>query len=367
MHAPKLKSPGLPGDIRPRTVGIIGFDGVSALDLIAPLEAFKAARAYREYHRMHSCYEVVLIALTRKRFVSESGVVFKAEALLSAISGLDTVIIPGAGGKRSAEVCEAISLWLRANASGSRRIVSISTGIFAVAPSGYLDGRQVATHWRFCQELAARFPKLHVSDTASFIKDGPFYTCGAGMAGMEMSLALIEEDYGPRTALEVAREFVLRLRPAGAERALIHPPQSQRESSERLAELPAWILEHLHENLSVETLSKRACVSPRHFRRLFQAVFRTGPAEFVEQLRLGEARRRLVRSRARIESVAASVGFKSADSFRRAFERQIGMTPSAFRTRLRAPSEEQSRSVPRPGLAQRHQRPMDSPIAAAVN
>ncbi len=106
MHAPKLKSPRLPGDIRPRTVGIIGFDGVSALDLIAPLEAFKAARAYREYHRMHSCYEVVLIALIRKRFVSESGVVFKADALLSAISGLDTVIIPGAGGKRSEEVCE---------------------------------------------------------------------------------------------------------------------------------------------------------------------------------------------------------------------------------------------------------------------
>ncbi len=335
MQTPTLEPTRLPGDSAPRTIGFIGFDGVAALDFIGPLEAFKAARAYDRYHSTGSCYEVLILGLNAKRFVSESGLVFQANKLLQTVSSLDTVIIPGGSGEQLDEVRREISVWLRARAGCARRVVSVNTGIYALALSGFLDGRQVATHWRSCRDLAGRFPRLHVSDTASFVKDGPFYTCGGGTAGMEMTLALIEEDHGSRVALEVAREFVMRLRPPGAERALIHPPQGERESSERLAELPAWILGHLHENLSVEALAERTCVCPRHFSRLFKTVFQTTPAEFVEQLRLGEARRRLALPRAKIKNVAHSVGFKSADAFRRAFERQIGVSPSKFRMRFR--------------------------------
>lgn len=329
-----LNNSRLPGDVVSPTIGIVGFDGVAALDFIGPLEAFKAARSYKQYHRSHSCYEVIVLGLTAKRFVSESGVVFKADETLEAVSSLDTVIIPGGSAGHLPEVSRSISVWLRAHAGRVRRIASVNTGIYALARSGFLEDRHVATHWRFCRDVAQRFPKLRVSDTASFVKDGPFYTCGGGTAGMEMTLALIEEDYGSPVSLEVAREFVMRLRPSGADRALIHPPQSEWESSERLAELPAWIVAHLHENLSVEALAGRTSLCPRHFSRLFKAVFHTTPAEFVEQMRLGEARRRLAFPRATIKSVAVSVGFKSADAFRRSFERQIGVTPSKFRMRF---------------------------------
>ena len=334
MRASARRKSYLPGDIVARTIGIVGFDGVAALDLVGPLEALHAARAYNQYHRSHSCYEILVLGLNAKRFFSESGQAFKADQLLDTVSSLDTIIIPGGSAEHLPAVGRDISLWLRAHVSDVRRVASINTGVYALALSGCLDGRQVATHWRSCRDLSERFPKLHVNDTASFLKDGPFYTCGGGTAAMEMTLALIEEDYGSAVALEVARKFVMRLRPPGAERALIHPPQAERESSERLAELPAWILAHLHENVSVEALAARACVCPRHLRRLFKEVFRTTPAEFVEQLRLGEARRRLALPRAKIENVAASVGFKSADTFRRAFERQIGVNPSAFRARF---------------------------------
>ena len=333
MHAPAIDQPRLKSRGKPRVIGLLGFDGVAALDLIGPLEAFKAAQSYRPYNKESNCYRVLLLGLTSRRFVSESGLVFKADELLEAVTQLDTLIVPGGKASRLLEAGAKLAGWLGAHAGRVKRVASINTGLVALAQSGFLDGRQVVTHWRICREVAQRFPRLHVTDTASFVKDGPFYTSGGGTAGMEMTLAMIEEDYGEKVALEVAREFVLSLRPPGAERALIHPRQSEREASERLSELPAWILGHLQERLTVAILAERACVCPRHFSRLFKAVFQTTPAEFVEQLRLGEARRRLSLPGVKIKTVATSVGFKSADSFRRAFERRTGISPSKFRRR----------------------------------
>jgi transcriptional regulator GlxA family with amidase domain len=324
----------LPGDIVPRVIGILGFDGVATLDFIGPLEAFKAARTYDNYHRINSCYDVVILGLNAKTFVSESGIVFKADKTIQAVSSFDTIIVPGGSGCHLPDINKGVSSWLRAQEGRVRRVASVCGGIYALAESGLIDGRRVATHWRFSRDVARRFPKLQVSYTASFLKDGPFHTCGGGAAGMEMTLALINEDYGPRVALEVAREFVMRLRPPGAEESLIYPPKQERESAERLADLPAWILAHLDNDLSVEVLAERACLCPRHFSRLFKRVFKTTPAEFVEQLRLGEARRRLLIPATTIKSVALSVGFKSADAFRRAFERELGLTPNSFRIRF---------------------------------
>jgi transcriptional regulator GlxA family with amidase domain len=337
------KQPALAGDIVPRVIGILGFNGVSTLDFIGPLEAFKAARTYDNYHRTNSCYEVIILGLNTRSFVSESGVLFKAQRTVQAMSSFDTIIIPGGIGCRLPEINGSISTWLSKQENRVRRIVSVCAGIYPLARTGLLEGRQVATHWRFATDVAQRFPKLRVNYTASFLKDGAFYTCGGGTAPIEMTLALINEDYGSRVALSVAREFVMRLRPPGAYESFIHPPRGERESSERLTELPAWILAHLSDNLSVEVLAERACLCPRHFSRLFKEVFKTTPAEFVEQLRLGEARRRLLVPRTSIKSVADSVGFKSADAFRRAFERRLGISPSGFQARYQPRGENRSR------------------------
>lgn len=324
----------LPVDIAPRIIGILGFDGVATLDFIGPLEAFKAARDYDNYHRRRSCYEVVILGLTNKTFVSESGVVCQAERLLAGISALDTLLIPGGSGSRLLEVKRQISAWLRQHHEKLRRVATVCTGLYPLAESGLIDGREVVTHWRCAREFAQCFPALRVNETASFLQDGRFYTAGGGRAGMEMTLALINEDYGPQVAREVAREFVLRLKPSGAEQSLIFAPKDQAESSERLLDLPAWILAHLDGDLSVEALADKCAVCPRHFSRLFKRVFSKTPAEFVEQLRLGEARRRLLLPDTTIKSVAEAVGFKSADAFRRAFERELKISPTTFRVRF---------------------------------
>jgi transcriptional regulator GlxA family with amidase domain len=201
-----------------------------------------------------------------------------------------------------------------------------------------LKGRQVTTHWRFAQLLARKFPEVHVNYTASFLKDGIFYSCSGGAAAIEMTLSLIEEDYGVQVALSVARELVVELRPPGGDRHELESFDYQVSPAERLADLPAWIAAHLRGNLSVDALAKRTSLCPRHFGRLFKRIFKTTPAHFVEQLRLEEARRRLLVPRHNVDSVAASVGFKSADAFRRAFERCFRVSPSDFRGRVLAES-----------------------------
>jgi transcriptional regulator GlxA family with amidase domain len=334
----------LPSDIAPRVIGILGFDGVSALDLIGPLEAFKAARTYDNYHRTYSCYEVVMLGLKTRNFVSDSGVEFKAHKTIQATSSFDTIIIPGGTGCCVPQISSAISAWLSKQECRVRRIASVCAGIYPLAATGLVDGRRVVTHWRIAPDVAKRFPKLRVNQTASFLKDGVFYTCGGGTAAMEMMVALINEDHGSRVALSVAREFVMRLRPPGADESFVRPVQGEQESAERLADLPAWILAHLNNNLSVEVLAEKTCLCPRHFSRVFKRVFEMTPAEFVERLRLGEARRRLLAPRATIKDVADSVGFKSADAFRRAFERELGLTPSSFRARFQPRGKTRSRA-----------------------
>lgn len=316
----------------PKRIGFLGFDGVTTLDFTGPLEAFSSAREAQSNHR---CYETLLIGATRRTFVAQSGATFKAQHTVATAPALDTIIIPGGAGLRDADTSQAIADWLLGAGASVRRIAAVSTGIYPVAHTGLLDGRRVTTHWRHAQHLATTFRALRVDDTGSFIQDERFYTCGGGTAGIEMSLALIEEDYGAKVALSVARELVVNLRPASeGER---HVPQApyQPTAEERLAELPAWISSRLAANLSVEVLADRACLCPRHFSRIFKQAFRSTPAEFVELLRIKEAARRLSAQRLSIASVAEAVGFKSPEVFRRAFERRFGVSPRSFQQQIR--------------------------------
>ena len=326
-----MRDPAEIKNAKPKAIGFLGFDGLTAADLTGPLEALGLARTNEGEGGERACYALRIMGVSGKTFTSESGLVFKAKDTLADNPGFDTVIIPGGMGARVGETQRDLAEWLLAHSAQFKRIVAVGTGIYPLAKSGLLDGRRVTTHWRFGQEIARRFPKLRVDQGASFLKDGPFYTCGGGTAAVELILTLIEDDYGSQVALSVAREVGVRLRPLGDHANPLDPSQFECGPNDRLAELPAWVAAHLNDNLSVEVLAGRACLCPRHFGRLFKRVFRSTPANFVETLRMDEARRQLLLTRKSVESVATAVGFTNSDSFRRAFERRVGINPTAFR------------------------------------
>jgi transcriptional regulator GlxA family with amidase domain len=317
--------------MKPLRVGLIGYDGIQALDLIGPSDAFTVPKIPGPDGKPRSCYEIVILGLTKKPFRAESGVLFQPHATLSESPLLDTLIVPGGVGSRIPRISDPISRWITNRARGIRRIASVCTGIYLVGPTGLLNGRNVTTHWRFAADVARRFPKLNVSHDALFLKDGAFYTAGGVTSSIDLSLALIEEDYGARVALSVARDLVVYLKRAGGQKQYSEPLEFQINSTDRFGELATWMIDHLREDLSLDALAKRACLSPRHFARRFKQTFGGTPAAFVENLRLDEARRRLSERTQTIETVGASVGFHSDDSFRRAFQRRFGVNPRTYR------------------------------------
>lgn len=326
-----------------KRVGFLGYEGVMALDLAGPIDAFTTAALEGADGHLEGCYDVVIIGLSAKPFTSESGIIFKPHTTIYDVPALDTLIIPGGRGLRVPAIQGKAAAWIAEQAAGVRRIASICTGIYALAATGLLDGRRVTTHWRHARNVARCFPRLRVDPNALYLKDGRFYT-GAGVtSGIDLSLALIEEDFGPRVALAVARDLVVYLKRPGGQEQFSEPLQYQTESGDRLADVAAWIQGHLRQDLSVDTLANRACLSPRHFSRRFKDAFGLTPASFVEDSRLGEARQRLTSRAQTVENVAASVGFASADAFRRAFERRFGIKPSTYRKHFDLHSRESTK------------------------
>jgi len=318
----------------PKRIGLIGFDGVASVDLSGPAEAFsRVTVGQADYHRIPG-YELVMLAVSKRQFTADGGLIFKPHTTFEKAPSLDTIIIPGGAALRHPPINDPISAFVRQRAPQTRRIVSLCSGIYPLAATGLLAGRKVTTHWRCANDVAARFPYLRVDDGALFVKDGKFYTSAGATAGIDLALFLIEEDYGPRISLSVARELVVYVKRSGSQEQYSERLQFQMSSISRLSELGTWILSHLNQNLSVEKLAAKACLCPRQFGRRFKAEFGSTPAEFVERARLDEARRRLCLAGATIENVAASVGFHSSDVFRRRFEQRIGVTPTEFRRRF---------------------------------
>ena len=301
------------------------------MELTGPFEALSLARVDAGDGKIRAGYAPRIISVSGNTFKAESGLVFKTRHSLAKGADVDTIIVPGGVGAREGQAQCDIAGWLSIHGGQIKRIVSVCSGIYPLAKSGLLEGRRVTTHWRFQQDISRRYPGIRLDQSASFLKDGRFHTCGGGTAAIELILTLIEEDYGYRVALSVARELGMRLRPLGELESNLDTSQFECGPEDRLAELPAWIAAHLNQNLSVEILAERACLCPRHFSRLFKRVFRSTPANFVETLRIDEARRQLLLARKSVESVAAAVGFANRDSFRRAFERRLGVNPTTLR------------------------------------
>jgi len=313
----------------PIRIALLAYPGVQTLDLVGPLDAFDAANAVQS-----GAYAVATATVDGQTFLSESRLKITPDCALDEAGPIDTLIVPGGAGLRVPAVAAAMSAAIARHASQCRRIVSICTGIYGVAPTGLLDGCRVTTHWRHAADVTRRFPALQVDCDKIYIQQGPLYTAAGVTAAIDVSLALIQEDYGARVSLAVARELVVYIKRSGGQRQFSVPLQFQVKAGDRFAELAAWIVAHLGEDLTVDILAARVSLSPRQFTRRFTEIFGQSPAELIQALRLDAARDHLVETNAPIESIAVAVGFRSDDVFRRAFDRRFGVTPTEYRSRF---------------------------------
>jgi len=318
----------------PKHIVIVGYDNITSLDLAGPLEAFNSAYIEDSQGKFQPCYRVTIAALGAKTFCSESGLRMTAACFLSSLRHMDTLLIPGGSGMRTSAAGLKLASWIGRREHRIRRIASVCTGIYGVAPTGLLNGRKVTTHWKFSSELAVRYPELKVDANALYIRDGKFYTSAGITAGIDLALALIEEDFGAGVALSVARELVMYVKRPGGQEQYSEPLRFQVESTSRFSDLATWMVGHLDKDLSVETLAEYIHLCPRQFARRFKEEFKSTPAAFVQRLRLDEARKRLTAADCTVESIADSVGFRDPDSFRRAFVQRFGVAPRQYRSRF---------------------------------
>jgi transcriptional regulator GlxA family with amidase domain len=309
---------------------------MTAVDLMGPTEVFSRPTIAADDGRERHFYKVMTIGVSAKPCVTESGVAVEPHLDMQHAPQFDTIIIPGGSGIHDPRFNKKIIEWLIGRAPATRRIAALGAGIYALAATGLLDGREVVIHWRFAKDVASQFPKLRVDAGKLFAKDGAFYTCAGGISAVDFSLALIDEDLGRQVALKLACELVVPLKRSDNEEQYSESLRFQVESSDRFTDLPAWILSHLSHDLSVDALAERACMSRRNFTRLFNKTFGKSPSRFVAEARINEARRRVLIPRVNLENIAASLGFKSADVFSKAFERHVGVRPRAYRALCKA-------------------------------
>jgi transcriptional regulator GlxA family with amidase domain len=238
---------------------------------------------------------------------------------------MDTLVIPGGCSMRDPRFGAKVARWIAQRSPKLHRIAAVCTGVYGLAGTGMLDGRWVTTHWRYAQDFSKRFPEVRVDPNAIFMKDGKFYTSAGITSGIDLALALIEEDYGATVSLSVARELVVYLRRPGGQAQYSEPLRFEAQAPDRLADVAGWIVTNLHKPITVESLAQQARLCPRQFSRRFKLAFGTTPADFVEKARLNEAQRRLADSARRIDRVAASLGYRSA---------QFGISPNLYRSRF---------------------------------
>jgi transcriptional regulator GlxA family with amidase domain len=333
MRAMEPRTPG-----RPLRIALFAYPGVQALDLSGPLEMFaRATRFLRDEGRAHPGYSLAVVGTGKGPLSASSGFRFLPDTTFRALRGsLDTLLVVGGRGIDAVAGDRAILGWLRRVAGRVRRLGSVCTGAFLLAEAGLLDGRTATTHWSRAAELARRYPRVRVEEDRIWVRDGNLYTSAGVTAGMDLALALIEEDLGAEVALAVARAMVMYLRRPGDQSQYSAPLRLQAAETPSLRALVAWATEHPAGDLSVPALAQRVGKSPRHLTRVFRRELGIAPAEAVEQLRLEAARRALQQSAGSLDEVAARCGFGSAEVLRRVFLRALHVTPSAYRARFAA-------------------------------
>ena len=313
---------------RPRRIVLVTFPGVLGLDLFGPAEVFATAGRLRP-----GSYELEMVG--GGEVATSSGLGLRpGSGLPKRTAGIDTIVVPGGAGVAEAEEDAELVAWLAGAAGRVRRVASVCTGAFLLARAGVLDGRRATTHWAYCPRLARRYPAVDVVSDPIFVRDGGVSTSAGVTAGMDLALALVEEDLGPEVALEVARWHVMFVKRPGGQSQFSASLAGQLAESGPLRAVQEWIADNLDADLSVAALADRAHMSERNFARVFQREVGTTPARYVEGLRIERARIALSESRQPVDAVARRCGFGTAATMRRAFERRLRIRPSDYRARF---------------------------------
>lgn len=314
------------GNVQQRRVVFLVFDDFQALDLVGPYEVFRGAGEY-----------LCQVVASRPGSVrSDSGLPIGAESGIDEVDprSVDTLVVVGGPGVETACADTRLMRWLRA-AARARRVASVCTGAFLLAAAGLLDGKRVTTHWAFTAQLAREYPRVHVDRDPIFVHDGNIWSSAGVTAGMDLALALVEDDLGRPTALELARYLVLFLRRPGGQTQFSTALWRPQPATDPIRAAVAAIHAEPGARHGIGDLATRSGLSPRHFQRRFTAELGIGPSGYVEQVRIEAAQTALIDGDP-VDAVARRCGFGTAESLRRAFHRRLGVSPSDYRDRFRS-------------------------------
>ncbi|MCB0962744.1 MAG: GlxA family transcriptional regulator [Acidimicrobiales bacterium] len=312
----------------PRTIVFVAFDRLQLLDLAGPAEVFDAADRMAGGDR----YRAWIATPDGSRVRTTSGIDLGPDgALADAPHDIDTLVVVGGRGSRQLLDDQPFLAELRAVAGRARRITSVCTGSLVLAAAGLLEGRRATTHWASCDELAALDPTIDLAPDQIYVHDGDRWTSAGVTAGIDLALALVDDDLGTEVAHEVATYLVVFARRPGGQAQFSAQLQAQAARTPAIAELQRWLPDHLDDDLTVARLADRAGMSPRSFARTFRAETGTTPAAHVEALRVEAARRLLETTDLTVAAVARAVGLRHAETLHRAFARRVGTTPDRYR------------------------------------
>ncbi|MGW3145021.1 GlxA family transcriptional regulator [Streptomyces sp. NPDC001177] len=314
-----------------RTVLVVLFDGVQSLDVTGPLEVFAGAE-----HHTPGSYRIRTASLDGAPVRTSSALTLVPDQSLADASEPHTLLVPGGQGTRHPD--PRLTDWLRRYGPRAERLVSVCTGAILLAAAGLLDGRRATTHWAYCDKLARDHPAVEVDPDPIYVRDGHVATSAGVTSGIDLALALVEEDLGRDTALAIARHLVVFLRRPGNQAQFSAQLAAQTARREPLREVQQWISEHPDGDLSVESLAARARLSPRHFARSFQAETGVTPGRYVDRVRLEHARRLLEDTADGVEEISRASGYGTPEAMRRAFVKALGTAPAEYRRRFRPAS-----------------------------
>jgi transcriptional regulator GlxA family with amidase domain len=317
-----------------RFIDVLTYPAVQLLDVTGPVQVFASANDIVAEAGGVRPYALRVVARGGQGVTASAGLVIAAGPLPPIGDALDTLLVAGGEGAEAAAEDPALVDWVRERAKQARRVASVCTGAFLLAAAGVLDGRRAATHWMYCAKLAERFPAVRVEPDPIFVCDGPVWTSAGVTAGIDLALALVEEDLGRAVALAVARYLVVFLKRPGGQ-AQFSAALSLQTADDKFGALHEWITGHLADDLSLSILADQAGMSERSFSRRYAEAAGQTPARAIERLRIDAARRLLSDSRLPVKRIAQRCGFGSEETMRRSFLRLLAVTPQDYRARFR--------------------------------
>ncbi len=318
---------------RARRVEILAFEKAQVLDVAGPLQVFATANDLAAQRRAPAPYVLEVVAPAAPGIRTSAGLGLVAAPLPGAPDAVDTLIVAGGSGVNAAREDEALLNWLGERAKRARRLASVCSGALLLAAAGLLAGRRATTHWTRCAELARRHPDVIVESDPIFVRDGDVWTSAGVTAGIDLALALVEDDLGRQTALAVARHLVVFLKRPGGQ-AQFSAALALQQGDDSFGSLHAWIGDNLAGDLSIPNLAARAGMSDRTFLRRYKRATGCTPAKAIERLRVDAAQHRLCDSGEPIKRIAIRCGFGCEETMRRSFARIVRVTPQDYRDRF---------------------------------